>query len=408
MNACNTKNVEDLFSLSRGGSQLVSAEAAQNLWLSLAGYSLEAGLAKNSLLAKGTLLARNQKQHLGNLHSPIDGFIVDIAAEGLLLSSGLPKVKEGETVEPLPPVAPVDVLHIEQEKLATSLVELGLDSIDPACSFDKIIINALNPEPGIFWAQPILDTERETVKAAVLVLKKLYPHASFSMAYAAGHLGEHTKFYTELGIALHEIQAIYPQSLNELVAKAVTGQELPEDVAVIGLHTIWSYGRVAQSGMPLTETLLCAGETMLVAPVGLSAQQVMAQTGLSIQAGDSLIFGGPMRGVAQTRPQAGLGKHTYGLFVLPAHAVPLMEGDDACINCGDCLPVCPARLQPNRITRSAEFGLFEQCDTLYVQSCFECGMCGYVCRARRPMLQYIRLAKSQSQQQPSSFATRCL
>ena len=28
-----------------------------------------------------------------------------------------------------------------------------------------------------------------------------------------------------------------------------------------------------------------------------------------------------------------------------------------------------------------------------MEQCLECGLCGYVCIARRPVLQYIRLAK---------------
>ena len=30
---------------------------------------------------------------------------------------------------------------------------------------------------------------------------------------------------------------------------------------------------------------------------------------------------------------------------------------------------------------------------VYKRQCLECGLCGYVCIARRPVLQYIRLAK---------------
>jgi len=55
--------------------------------------------------------------------------------------------------------------------------------------------------------------------------------------------------------------------------------------------------------------------------------------------------------------------------------------------------VCPARLKPSNLSRYAEFALHERCRAEHIESCLECGLCGYVCIARRPVLQYIRLAK---------------
>jgi electron transport complex protein RnfC len=41
-------------------------------------------------------------------------------------------------------------------------------------------------------------------------------------------------------------------------------------------------------------------------------------------------------------------------------------------------------VEAGRPEETAQFGLFE---------CFECGCCSYVCPAKRPLVQFIRLAK---------------
>lgn len=56
--------------------------------------------------------------------------------------------------------------------------------------------------------------------------------------------------------------------------------------------------------------------------------------------------------------------------------------------------VCPARLKPSNLSRYAWSSLCTNCCRAeHIESCLECGLCGYVCIARRPVLQYIRLAK---------------
>jgi electron transport complex protein RnfC len=67
--------------------------------------------------------------------------------------------------------------------------------------------------------------------------------------------------------------------------------------------------------------------------------------------------------------------------------------DAACVGCGECVRRCPARLDPAMITSHAEFGQYAKAEAEAVDACFECGLCGFFCIARRPMLQYIRLAK---------------
>ena len=68
--------------------------------------------------------------------------------------------------------------------------------------------------------------------------------------------------------------------------------------------------------------------------------------------------------------------------------------DNACVNCGECVRICPANVPVNLLVRYLEATLYEEAaDRFDLESCIECGLCGYVCRARIPLYQYIRLGK---------------
>ena len=71
-----------------------------------------------------------------------------------------------------------------------------------------------------------------------------------------------------------------------------------------------------------------------------------------------------------------------------------LTSDYPCINCGDCVRTCPARIQVNLLVRFLEAGFYEEAAEGYdLASCLECGICSYVCVAKIPIFQYIKLAK---------------
>ena len=138
-----------------------------------------------------------------------------------------------------------------------------------------------------------------------------------------------------------------------------------------------------------------AGKTHRVL-IGTPAEYILEQCGLKAECGDVVALNGLFRGRALSDPYQGMGKNDMALALVKAGTyIPV--SDAPCIGCGRCVNACPARLSPDMISRCAEFGLFEKCRKRYhVEVCMECGLCGFVCVARRPMLQYMRLAKQES------------
>ena len=207
----------------------------------------------------------------------------------------------------------------------------------------------------------------------------------------------------ELKVKVHDFEVVpvpsrYPASVNALVVKAVTGRERPEGVGIVGLHNVWSLGHVAMTKKPLIETVITIGSLSFtgnyIVRDGSTVGELLEFAKVTLSAGDTIVRGGPLRGESVDKQDRSITKGATGLFLVEKGSVAPMIGHSPCVSCGSCVAICPARLRPDVLSRYAEFGLHKRCLEQYITSCLECGLCGYVCIARRPVLQYIRLAKA--------------
>ena len=381
------------FSLSgRAPETFAAAPQSDTLWLDYEGRVPEKAVAKNAVVYPGMLLARHPDPGAGDLRCPVIGVVSDAGTQGVLITVGMPAPKKGEDgakaeAPEIPVTAPVDLGALRGEELAGALKELGIHTslLTRPCS--TLVVNALNPEPGIAWAEPLFGGQSEVIAAGIALLRRVSPAEKFVMVVGQGAQASFAD------VEIRSVPAVYPESLDPLVIKAATGKECPDDACAVGLHEVWKLGRVALSGLPVTETVLTLNDVNYIVPVGTPARALLEQAGLSLHEGDTLVFGGPLRGAAQTRPQAGVTPDTYGICVVRRDDVPPLEGDAACISCNECVYVCPSRIQPGLISRLAELGLDAKCRELHIDACMDCGLCTYVCIARRPVLQYLRLAR---------------
>jgi electron transport complex protein RnfC len=55
---------------------------------------------------------------------------------------------------------------------------------------------------------------------------------------------------------------------------------------------------------------------------------------------------------------------------------------------------CPIRLVPSKLGAFIEREMFDKIEAYNVNDCMECGCCVYVCPAKRPMVQWIKLGKA--------------
>jgi electron transport complex protein RnfC len=100
-----------------------------------------------------------------------------------------------------------------------------------------------------------------------------------------------------------------------------------------------------------------------------------------------------MRGVATYSEELPVEPDTDGI-VVQSDAGSAQVTDYPCVNCGECVRICPVKIPVNMLVRFLEAGLYEDARALYdLDCCIECGLCSYVCISRIPIFQYIRLGK---------------
>ena len=326
----------------------------------------------------------------GDKFSPIFGKITDVSERSIFIDYVEPD--EG-LLSAAAAVKKADLLAAPEQgqDLALLLKSFGLNTRSLGQDCSTLIINGLNPDPGVTWAEPMLLAHQDTIRAGLKVLRRLSPANRIILAIPK----ELNLHFTDIEVA--HVPAHYPASINALVVKAVTGKENPEGVGIVGLHNLWSLGHVVRTGLPLTETVVTLGSLEhsgnYIVREGSLIGDLLEFAHITVHTGDTLVRGGPLRGESVDKLTRSITCGTPGVFVVEAGTIPPMEGHSPCINCGACVMTCPARLSPSILSRNAEFALHDRNIEEHITSCLECGLCGYVCIARRPVLQYIRLSK---------------
>jgi len=101
-----------------------------------------------------------------------------------------------------------------------------------------------------------------------------------------------------------------------------------------------------------------------------------------------------MMGKALNSVDVPITKGTSGILLIPDKESKRRADYDACIRCVSCVDVCPAGLEPYLLMTLGEKRLWERASDEDNMNCIECGSCSFVCPSERPLLDYIRLSKS--------------
>ncbi|MDP2805470.1 MAG: electron transport complex subunit RsxC [Gallionellaceae bacterium] len=207
-------------------------------------------------------------------------------------------------------------------------------------------------------------------------------------------------------VSVHVLETKYPQGAAETLITALLGREVPagkrsSSVGVImnNVMTLAYVGRLLPLGEGMTERIITiAGPTVArpgnyIVPLGTPLRFVLEYVGARSTASE-VILGGPMMGTTIPSLDVPVTKGVCGVLAFgkkeaaPPHIYP-------CIHCGECVNVCPKKLNPTQMGLLAAKREYDvMAEQFLLGECFECGCCSYVCPSHIPLVQQFRIAKS--------------
>ena len=100
-----------------------------------------------------------------------------------------------------------------------------------------------------------------------------------------------------------------------------------------------------------------------------------------------------MMGRALPRLDLPLVKGMNGLVLLTGDGAVRGRASARASSAARCLEACPLGLEPDQVSVRVEVGRPLETEPYGALDCYECGACTYVCPSRRPLLQFMQVAK---------------
>jgi electron transport complex protein RnfC len=382
---------------------------------------------KGDTVKVGTLLAKAEAFICANVHSPVSGKVIQvdaIADSDYFKKTAVVIETEGDDWEPAIDRSPeiVKEIKLNRKEIVQRIKDCGIVGLGGACfpthvkymlpegkTAEYLLINAAECEPYITVDHRIMLEKAEECLIGVNALmiasgaKKAKIGIENNKKDAIKHLKKVAKQYPNIEVT--PLQVKYPQGAEKQLIKSLINREVPEgklpiEVGAIvnNITTCFAVYEAVQKNKPLIKTFLTVTGKKVGNPrnfnarIGTPIMDILQTVGIPERTG-KLIAGGPMMGKAVANPNFFAVKGLTNLLLLDkkeSKRGPI----ESCIRCGKCMYACPQGLDPGLISAFSTQNRFEECETNGILNCCECGSCSFSCPANRPLLDYIRLAKS--------------
>jgi electron transport complex protein RnfC len=384
-------------------------------------------VAKRAEVTEGAVIGTVTKGLGVPLHAPVAGKIKDIGMSAHPVRTSAPSITIAVDHGAAPAVyEKIDWEKLEAKELLGKVHDGGIIGIGgagfpthvklnpPADNpITTLILNGAECEPYITADhRQMVECAAEIVEGAKIILKILgiqkcvigiennKPDAIAAMTKAAKE-GSTAKYL----IAVNALKVKYPQGSEKQLIQAVTGRKVPAfalpsavGVVVQNVGTARAVYDAVALGKPLCEKVVTISgkgikrQANLLVKIGTKVSDIVAYLGGTLPGLTKVVAGGPMMGFAVSSLDVPVTKTTSAILFLTEEEADTRPHSQ-CIRCGWCLDACPMGLEPKEIGIHVEANRAEDTEPFGVFECFECGSCAYVCPAKRPLVQFIRLAK---------------
>lgn len=380
-------------------------------------------VAKGDEVLKGQLIAEPGGNVSAPVHSPVSGKVVAIEpkknASGRTITSiviendGEENWVERETHH--------DPIQLDANTILERIRQAGIVGMGGAgfptalkltppkgVAIDYLILNGCECEPYLTADHRLMVEHPEEIILGAKLMAKVAKARNIIIGIEDNKPDAIAALQEKAGaIKIVALTTKYPQGGEKQLVQALTGREVPSGglpfqagVIVQNVGTAYAVAKALRDGEPLISRVVTVTGTPIqepqnfMVPIGATLKDVVEAAGGFTSTPEKVVVGGPMMGGAQFDLDTPISKTSSGVLAF-AEGESRTPNSLPCIKCARCVDVCPANLLPLKLEA---FGMNEQFDNAReygALDCIECGCCTYICPSKRPLLHYIRFAKSE-------------
>lgn len=365
---------------------------------------------KGEYVYKGSIIGKRKGDFRIPIHSSVSGIVIDFE-EKMCSNGNLVKcvVIENDFKEKILPREQIKTKYTKEDFIEclkeNGIIGMGGSGFPTYIKYDTkkiktLIINGVECEPYLYSDYVIAYNKCEEILEIIDTIMEIndIDEAIIVFRKSNSDLKELFDNYigTYLKIKIVLVSNDYPNGWERQLIKEVKDIEynnlpIEEGIVVSNISTIYAIYEALKYNKPLIERVVTfTGEGFinpcnLLVKIGTKLSDIINEIGISDNA--FLVAGGPMMGV-KVNEDVAISANLNGILCLKDKENEIAT---ACIKCGKCVSVCPAKLSPVLIMEN--FNDKDSLIPLKPQKCVECGLCSYICPANILVREYVKKAK---------------
>jgi electron transport complex protein RnfC len=375
------------------------------------------------LVKTGQMIATSKGGLFSPVHASISGKVSSIAdcvhpllgkAKAITIESD----GKDENIYSLPQAA-INIESLSVQQLRERIFNAGIVGmggagfpthvkLNPPKKIEHFVLNGAECEPYLNSDSRLMVEQAEKIVAGAKIALKILGITECIVAIEDNKKEAIDAFRSVLpdDFKLKILKTQYPQGgekqlIQSTLNKEVPSGGLPFDIGIVvqNVGTVFAIYEAVYNNKPLYERVVTLTGSCLKEPgnflvrTGTTVRDLIDVCGGFTEDPAKVIFGGPMMGIAQYSLDVPVIKTTSGIVFFSKSEITRKE-ERVCCRCARCIDECPVRIMPAMISMAAEKERWDIAEDYDALDCIECGLCSYVCPAKRDLVHLIKYAKS--------------